>query len=183
MVFQGSASLGSFVILLFYVVEVSGKCFLTFITCRYPSLIRLLVLDPLNVVGILRQRLREDIANAGLLAEFLHLTPTVQNEPGAKRLHITTGDIYFEGVSFYYDPLTLALEDASFHARPWQTVALVGSKGAGKSTIFKLILRLHDVTKGSVQIDNQDVRDVTIESLREHLGIVSGVSLLCCLSH
>jgi subfamily B ATP-binding cassette protein MsbA len=104
----------------------------------------------------------------GLIDEPEHIT----DKPDAKPLAIAAGRIAFENVSFAYGDAP-ALHDASFAVSAGETVALVGPSGAGKSTIFNLLPRLYDVTAGAVRIDGQDVRDVTIASLRGAISLVA----------
>jgi subfamily B ATP-binding cassette protein MsbA len=104
----------------------------------------------------------------GLLDEKV----AIDDKPGAPALAASKGRVSFEDVSFSYAEAP-ALEHVSFSVEPGETVALVGPSGAGKSTIFNLLPRLYDVTGGSVRIDGQDVRDVTIESLRAAIAFVA----------
>jgi subfamily B ATP-binding cassette protein MsbA len=97
---------------------------------------------------------------------------SINDKPGAKPLAIGRGEVSFEHVGFSYADAP-ALSDVSFTVAPGETVALVGPSGAGKSTIFNLLPRLYDVTAGAVRIDGQDVRDVTIASLRASIALVA----------
>jgi subfamily B ATP-binding cassette protein MsbA len=99
--------------------------------------------------------------------------PTFINDrPGARALTTAKGRIEFEAVSFAYESEP-ALRNVNFAVSPGETVALVGPSGAGKSTVFNLLPRLYDVTSGSVRIDGQDVRDVTLASLRAAMALVT----------
>jgi glucan exporter ATP-binding protein len=102
----------------------------------------------------------------------------VPEKPGAPRLAVTEGTVAFEGVSFAYPGGPAILSDVSFVARPGMSVALVGQTGAGKSTTMALLQRLWDPSEGSVRIDGQDLRDVTLESLRAAIGVVFQESML-----
>lgn len=101
----------------------------------------------------------------------------VVDRAGAKTLTVSDGRITFENVSFSYGD-GAALENVSFAVQAGETVALVGPSGAGKSTIFNLLPRLYDVTSGAVRIDGQDVRDVTLSSLRASIALVAQESAL-----
>lgn len=126
--------------------------------------------------------------------EVLDKKPNISDLPDAKELEIDRGEIRLDGVWFRYPPPVetsipsleadpdqalstdssdWVLKDVSFTARPGTTTALIGPSGAGKSSLASLIPRLHDVTRGSVTIDGQDVRSVTLESLRRNIGMVS----------
>jgi subfamily B ATP-binding cassette protein MsbA len=94
------------------------------------------------------------------------------DKPGAMPLKVSRGEVSFAQVGFSYADAP-ALSDLSFTVEPGETVALVGPSGAGKSTIFNLLPRLYDVTSGAVRIDGQDVREVTLASLRASIALVS----------
>jgi len=97
----------------------------------------------------------------------------VRDAPGAFDLPSIQGEVLFEDVSFHYsDDPTTVLEHINLHVLPGQTVALVGETGAGKSTLVKLLSRLHDPTQGRILIDSYDLREVTQTSLRSQMGIV-----------
>ena len=87
-------------------------------------------------------------------------------------MEYTTGQVDFQNVDFYYDEEKQIIQDLSFQVKPGQTVALVGTTGSGKSTILKLLFRFYDIKGGSIRIDNQDLRDVSVSSLRELIGVV-----------
>ncbi|MFB6221622.1 MAG: ABC transporter ATP-binding protein [Halolamina sp.] len=94
------------------------------------------------------------------------------------------GRVEYDSVTFGYagveegEPNELVLEDVSFEAEPGETVAFVGPTGAGKSTLLKLLMRLYDTVEGEVRIDGHDVRDLSLESLRSHIGYVSQTTFL-----
>jgi ABC-type multidrug transport system fused ATPase/permease subunit len=88
------------------------------------------------------------------------------------------GDVEYRNAGFEYRAGLPVLGEINIHARPGETIALVGPTGAGKSTIVNLLPRFYDVTRGQILIDGQDIRDVTLESLREQIGIVSQEAFL-----
>jgi len=96
----------------------------------------------------------------------------VTDRSDARALIAGSGEIVFDRVSFHYDPRRPILEDVSFRVAPGGTLAIVGPSGAGKSTIARLLFRFYDVTQGCIQIDGQDLRDVTQDSLRRAIGVV-----------
>ena len=98
-------------------------------------------------------------------------------DPGAEDLTVGDGDVVYDDVSFGYDDETI-IEDVDFSVEGGETLALVGPTGAGKSTVLKLLLRMYDVDEGSIEIDGQDVRDVTLKSLRRSIGYVGQSSYL-----
>jgi len=104
--------------------------------------------------------------------------PDIQEKPSAKVLPKHRKSIEFKNVSFSYDPGVPVLQDISLKIKAGEMVAFVGSTGAGKSTLLDLVSRFYDVTSGSITIDGIDIRDVTIESLRQQIGIVNQEVLL-----
>jgi len=104
--------------------------------------------------------------------------PDIRDNSGAKSLPRHHQSIEFDSVSFGYSPDGLVLKNISFRLKRGEMVAFVGSTGAGKSTLLDLIPRFYDVTEGSITIDGNDVRNVTLESLRKQIGIVNQETLL-----
>lgn len=105
--------------------------------------------------------------------EYLDIKPDVQERPGAKEIDEARGELRFDRVSFEYVEGRPALRDISFEAQPGELVALVGPSGAGKTTITYLVPRFYDPTGGRVLLDGEDVRDLTLESLRRQIGVVT----------
>jgi ATP-binding cassette subfamily B protein len=106
------------------------------------------------------------------LDELLSTAPAVLEAPDASPLPPIDGDIELRGVTFGYDPEKPVLLDVDLHIHAGETMSFVGSTGAGKSTIAKLVTRFYDPTEGSVLIDGHDLREVQLESLRRQLGVV-----------
>ena len=104
--------------------------------------------------------------------ELMRTEAEIKDAPDAKELSAVQGEIRFENVDFAYLGGKPVLENVSFRVQPGETFALVGASGGGKTTICHLIPRFYDVTGGSVQIDGQDVRGLTQESLRRNIGII-----------
>ncbi|RDE08770.1 ABC transporter ATP-binding protein [Pelagibacterium lacus] len=104
---------------------------------------------------------------------FIDAPVEIEDRPGARELVITEGTLEFDGVGFTYDGASQpTLRDISFTARAGETIGIVGAPGSGKSTLAHLIPRFYDATTGSVRIDGQDVRDVTLQSLRSKVAVV-----------
>jgi len=97
----------------------------------------------------------------------------IVEDPDADDLVVDDGEVVYDDVTFGYDEEETIVEDVSFHVDGGETLALVGPTGAGKSTVLKLLLRMYDVDEGAITIDGQDLRDVTIPSLRRNVGYVS----------
>ncbi|MDZ4375799.1 MAG: ABC transporter transmembrane domain-containing protein [Phenylobacterium sp.] len=116
----------------------------------------------------------EGMSAARRLFAALDVEPEVREQPSARALRVTDGRVRFEGLSFSYAAHgPPALDGVDLEAGRGETVALVGPSGGGKSTILNLIPRFYDATAGRVSIDGQDVRDVTLASLREHIALVT----------
>ena len=134
----------------------------------------LLAYEPLKRLANLNSSLQEGVAATRRLFELLDLSPGLTEAPDAQPLDVRAGEVRLDKVSFAYDSRDgAALHDVTIHAPAGRTCALVGASGAGKSTILNLIPRFFDVDSGVVTIDGQDVRSVTIESLRRKLALVS----------
>ena len=104
--------------------------------------------------------------------EIMRTQPEISDAPNAAELRNVKGDIVLDHVSFSYQDGVPVLEDINLHVRPGETFALVGASGGGKTTICHLIPRFYDVSEGAVLVDGQDVRQLTQESLRRHIGII-----------
>ncbi|MCR5090040.1 MAG: ABC transporter ATP-binding protein/permease [Oscillospiraceae bacterium] len=104
--------------------------------------------------------------------ELMRTRPEITDAPDAEELRDVRGEIRFDHVDFSYQESSPVLQDVSFTVAPGETFALVGSSGGGKTTICHLIPRFYDVSGGSVSIDGRDVRSLTQESLRRHIGII-----------
>ena len=133
----------------------------------------LLAYQPLKSLANLNASLQEGLAAADRIFQVLDVEPRIRDRPGAKPLRIAGGEIRFQHVRFGYAPGAVALDDVTLTIPAGRTVALVGASGAGKSTILNLIPRFFDVTEGSIAIDGQDIRSVTLASLRAAIAIVS----------
>ena len=106
------------------------------------------------------------------LFEVLDATSPVADHPQAATMGRVRGHVRFEQVSFSYDARLPALQQVTLEATPGQMIAILGAPGSGKSTIISLIPRFYDVTAGQISIDGQDIRHVTLHSLRRNVGIV-----------
>ncbi|KAI9730658.1 MAG: hypothetical protein M1834_005626 [Cirrosporium novae-zelandiae] len=128
--------------------------------------------QPLNYFGTFYRSIQNGMINAERLLELFKEQPTVIDEPDSSELPCCEGDIRFENVHFAYDDRKTALSDISFHCEPGTTTALVGESGGGKSTIFRLLFRFYAASSGRILVDNRDVDQITIDSLRSHIGVV-----------
>jgi ABC-type transport system involved in Fe-S cluster assembly fused permease/ATPase subunit len=148
---QGSATLGDFVTLTTYWRNVEG---------------------PVIRVSWSIRRVTSMLTDSERLLQLFQTTATIVDAPNAVELSIKDGEVEFDGVDFAYNARRATLSDVSFKAKSGQTVALVGETGGGKSTIMKLLYRYYDVQGGAIRIDGQDIRGVTLDSLRDSFGMV-----------
>src|SRR6266568_1605409 len=128
--------------------------------------------QPLNFMGMVYREIKHALIDIENMFAILSRKPEIEDRPGAKPLEVRRGAIRFENVSFSYEPGRQILKGLSFEVPAGRTVAVVGPSGAGKSTISRLLYRFYDVTGGRIEIDGQDIRDVTQVSLRAAIGMV-----------
>lgn len=114
-----------------------------------------------------------NISGAERIFEILDTKPEIMDEKDVYTLPEISGDITFDHVTFAYDKETIVLDDMSFHIQAGETIALVGPTGAGKTTIVNLISRFYDIQKGDIFVDNHNIKKVSIESLRQQMGIMT----------
>ncbi|WP_420345290.1 ABC transporter ATP-binding protein [Pelagibius sp.] len=138
----------------------------------------LLAYEPLKRLSKLNTILQNGLAAAQRVFEVLDREPEIRDPAGAAELAVAGGRVRFEQVQFSYDGAKAALHGVDLEAPAGKTVALVGPSGAGKSTILNLIPRFYDPAAGRVSIDGQDVRSVTLDSLRRSIALVSQEILL-----
>ncbi len=127
---------------------------------------------PLNMLGFAYREIRNALVNMEKMFGLLGVKAEIADKPGAPPLAVTGGEIVFDHVDFCYEPARPILHDVSFRVAPGHTVAIVGSSGAGKSTVSRILFRFYDVSAGHVRIDGQDIRDVQQTSLRAAIGVV-----------
>ena len=128
---------------------------------------------PMKNIANMNSTLQQGLAAAQRVFTILDLRPNIAERPGAETLGTIRGEIRFENVHFRYTQEGRALEGVDIEIPAGKTVALVGASGSGKSTILNLIPRFYDVESGRVTVDGHDVRDVTLDSLRAGIALVS----------
>ena len=133
---------------------------------------------PLNFIGFIYREIRQGLTDIEQMFDLLDVQAEVEDRPGAKDLVVRDGHIIFDDVKFAYDPQRPILKGISFKVPAGKSVAIVGPSGAGKSTILNLIPRFYDPEGGRVTIDGQDLREVTLDSLRHATALVSQEILL-----
>ena len=146
--------------------------FLAFIYAMFNSYM------PIKRIGYIYQQFQAALGASAQVFTYLDLPEEVSEQRGAKLLAAFSRHIDFDNVGFAYDDSGPVLEGISFHARRGEVIALVGSSGAGKTTLVNLLPRFHEATSGAIHIDSVDIRDVTIKSLREQISMVTQENIL-----
>lgn len=129
---------------------------------------------PVRQVGLVINGYARASVSGARMFEILDLDPAIRDKEGAPELKVSDAELAFENVSFSYQGFESehTVEGISFRVKAGQTLGIVGPPGSGKSTIAHLIPRFYDVTGGRITVDGQDIREVTLDSLREQVGVV-----------
>ena len=138
--------------------------------------------EPLRKLATQFGEIAKATASGERIIDVLDYEPHVRNLPGAKPAHLFLGAVKFENVTFGYETSKEILKNLDFEVEPGQQVAVVGASGSGKSTLISLILRLYDPNFGRILIDGQDLREYTLNSLRQQISIVLQDSVLFAAS-
>lgn len=147
--------------------HLSQGAFISFITTL------LLMYRPLKGLSNMNNTIQEGLSVMARTFQILDTPTHIHNKVGAQKLQVTSGRVVFNHVSFKYPDGQLAIKELNLEIPAGKTVALVGASGAGKSTILNMIPRFYDPTAGSITIDGQVVKDVTLQSLRQHIALVT----------
>ena len=129
-------------------------------------------IEPIRKIVMLTEQFQNGSSGFDRFREMMDIEPDIIDTADAGELSQVKGDIIFDKVSFHYESGENIFENLCLHVPAGQFVALVGSSGVGKTTLCGLIPRFYDVSSGSISIDGQDVRDIKLKSLRDHIGIV-----------
>ena len=138
----------------------------------------LLAYQPLKALANLNTNLQEGLAATQRVFNILDTEPSIVDSPNASRLKVLSGKVNFSNISFSYSNKKIALSNISLDIPAGKTVALVGPSGGGKSTLLNMIPRFYDSDNGTITIDNTNIKDVTVASLRESIGLVSQETIL-----
>lgn len=150
-VLEGTMSLGDFVLVNTYLIQ---------------------LYMPLNILGFAYREIKFSLINLEEMFDLLRQDQEIQDQDKAPALSVTSAEISFKNVSFYYNEDRQILKNISFDVPAGKTVAIVGPSGAGKSTLSRLLFRFYDPQSGQILIDGQDITTVTQQSLRHSIGIV-----------
>lgn len=127
---------------------------------------------PLNFFGTFYRTVQQAMISGERLLELFKIQPTVVDAPNAVPLENFGGHVRWNNVSFSYDRRRPALRNISFECAPGTTTAFVGESGGGKSTLFRHMFRYYDCDEGSIEFDGHNVKELTINSVRRHIGVV-----------
>lgn len=156
-VINGTITAGSLVAFLTYAVNIS---------------------NPIKRLTRVIGNIQKALAAAQRVFMIIDMPEEIAESRDAKQLPEVSGKVEFKNVSFAYDDKGNVITDLSFSVKPGEVIAIVGPSGAGKSTIANLLPRFYDVNKGDIKIDGHSVREVTLDSLREQVGIVPQETML-----
>ena len=127
---------------------------------------------PLNFLGTIYREMRQNLLDMEVLYKLVEENTPKEDVPNAQPLQLNGGSIQFENVAFGYHPARPIFRDLSFTVPAGKKVAIVGPSGCGKSTVFRLLYRFYDPSAGRILIDDQDITQVQLESLRRRVGVV-----------
>ena len=138
-------------------------------------------ISPIQILVELTEMMQKGLSGFRRFLDVVETEPEITNAPDAELLDDVKGDVNYENVFFHYsDDDTPVLENVSFHIPAGKSIALVGPSGSGKTTICSLLPRFYDVTGGKITVDGKDVRKLTLESLRNQIGLVQQDVYLFC---
>ena len=138
-------------------------------------------ISPIQILVELTEMMQKGLSGFHRFLDVIDTEPEIVDAPGAEELTDVTGHVCYEDVSFHYsDDDTSVLSHVSFEIPAGKSIALVGPSGSGKTTICSLLPRFYDVTGGKITIDGKDIRNLTLESLRETIGLVQQDVYLFC---
>lgn len=129
-------------------------------------------IEPIRKLAMLTEQFQNGISGFERFRQMMDIEPDIMDSDNAQQLTDVKGDIAFKKVSFYYDESGYVIRDLSLDIPAGQFIAVVGASGVGKTTLCGLIPRFYDVSEGSITIDGKDIRNFTLKSLRDHIGIV-----------
>ncbi|WP_312580014.1 ABC transporter ATP-binding protein [Clostridium sp.] len=133
---------------------------------------------PLNQLATLYNTIQAAIAGGERVFEIMDEVPDIADNNDAKDIESLKGEVVFNDVSFGYNEEKMVLKNINLNAKPGESIALVGPTGSGKTTVINLLTRFYDINSGEIKIDGLDIKNYTIDSLRENIGVVLQDSFL-----
>lgn len=173
-----NAGLNTFTTLIQVVVILAGTVFITMDIVTVSDLVTFLLYiniftEPIRTLINFTEQFQSGYTGFERFMEIMRIEPDIKDKKNAAKLKDVRGDICFEDVSFgYVDSSEQILHHVNLHVSAGSYIALVGSSGAGKTTLCSLIPRFYEVSSGSIKIDGMDIRDIKLKSLRDHIGVV-----------
>jgi len=152
--------------------QLTGGQFVSYLTAA------IMLIDPIALVTGNYNEFKQGEASIDRIFDLLSVQPTIVDKPDAFILPPVTGKVEYRNISFAYQPAKPVLKELSLLAMPGEAIALVGSSGAGKTTLANLLPRFYDPQQGQILIDGTDIRDVSLSSLRRQIGIVPQETIL-----
>lgn len=134
--------------------------------------------EPLKKISKVNSTVQQTVASGQRIFEILDIPPTMVETPGALSLDSEIFSVHYEQVSFFYEPEREVLSDIDFEIKKGEVLAIVGPSGSGKTTLVNLLLRFYDPQKGILRINGMDLKEISLRSLREHIGVVSQETVL-----
>lgn len=172
------SGLNAFISLISVIVIILGSTLIGKEQLTTPDLIAFILyinnlIEPIRKLINFTEQFAEGITGFNRFLEMMAIEPDIQDQKGAKELINVKGEVEFDHVGFKYRPdLDYVLKDINLKVNEGEYLALVGSSGAGKTTICSLIPRFYETSEGAIYVDGQNIKDVTLKSLRQNIGIV-----------
>ena len=172
------SGLNAFISLISVIVIILGSTLIGKGQLTTPDLIAFILyinnlIEPIRKLINFTEQFAEGITGFNRFLEMMAIEPDIQDQKGAKELTNVKGEVEFDHVGFKYRPdLDYVLKDINLKVNEGEYLALVGSSGAGKTTICSLIPRFYETSEGAIYVDGQNIKDVTLKSLRQNIGIV-----------
>lgn len=172
-----NSGLGAMTTLVTVAVVVGGVSMMLSGTVKLADLITFLLYitnftDPVKKLVTFTEQFQNGYSGFERFLEILSIAPDIDDRPDARELHDVKGEIEFHDVSFQYEDQTKVLSHIDLKVKAGEYIALVGPSGVGKTTLCSLIPRFYEVTEGAILIDRMDIRDIKLDDLRNHIGIV-----------
>ncbi|MFK8138393.1 MAG: ABC transporter ATP-binding protein/permease [Bdellovibrionales bacterium] len=127
---------------------------------------------PLNFLGFVYREIKNSLTDMDKMFQIININTSVKDKANASEMKCSSGEVEFKNINFSYNKDRSILNNVSFKIHPGTTTAVIGASGSGKSTLARLLFRFYDTSEGTISIDGVNIKDVTQESLRKHIGVV-----------